>query len=79
MLDSSTDDRISEFKGQQYVDIREYYTDKETNELKPGKKGISLNKEQFELLAGAIHDIRDALPTSTSDKKTKLSSTASSS
>jgi len=30
---------ISEFKGKFYVDIREYYEDKNSGESKPGKKG----------------------------------------
>ncbi|KAL7412110.1 transcriptional Coactivator p15-domain-containing protein [Mrakia frigida] len=45
---------ISEYKGKTLVDIREYYTDKSTQEEKPGKKGISLNPEQFKLFAEAI-------------------------
>jgi hypothetical protein len=27
------------FKGKRLIDIREYYEDKETGEMKPGKKG----------------------------------------
>lgn len=36
---------LSNFKGVLYVDIREFYEDKESGELKPGKKGMktSLN------------------------------------
>jgi len=29
-------------KGKEYISIRLYYTDKDTNELKPTKKGITL-------------------------------------
>ena len=36
----------SEFKGQRYINIREYYVDKASGEEKPGKKGIALNAEQ---------------------------------
>lgn len=38
--------QVRQFKGQTYIDIREYYSDKKTMELMPGKKGISLNCEQ---------------------------------
>ncbi|OAF69750.1 putative RNA polymerase II transcriptional coactivator [Intoshia linei] len=37
---------VSEFKGKQFVNIREYY--EQDGELKPGRKGISLTKEQWE-------------------------------
>ena len=42
--------KVREFKGQTYIDIREYYVDKETMETKPGKKGISLNCQQYQKL-----------------------------
>ena len=40
--------QVREFKGKTYVDIREYYTDKNMD-MMPGKKGISLNVEQVTL------------------------------
>ena len=42
--------KVGEFKGQTYIDIREYYVDKETKEAKPGKKGISLDCQQYQKL-----------------------------
>ena len=42
--------KVREFKGQTYIDIREYYVDKDTMETKPGKKGISLNCQQYQKL-----------------------------
>jgi len=39
---------ISEFRGKKLVDVREWYGD--DDDLKPGKKGISLSKDQFEKL-----------------------------
>jgi len=42
------------------VDIREFYTDQE-GELKPGKKGISLNKDQWEKLKSLIPKIDSRL------------------
>ncbi|KAJ7188202.1 transcriptional Coactivator p15-domain-containing protein [Mycena filopes] len=41
---------VRSFKGSTLIDIREFYTDKETGELKPGKKGISLSVEQWQEL-----------------------------
>jgi hypothetical protein len=48
---------ISNYKGGLYVDIREWY-DSGANEWKPGRKGISLSKEQWSkvfLNASAVH------------------------
>ena len=42
--------KVRSFKGQTYVDIREYYVDKDTMDTKPGKKGISLNVQQYQKL-----------------------------
>ena len=39
---------VTEFRGKVYVGIREYY--EKDGELKPGKKGIALNLEQWNLL-----------------------------
>lgn len=38
---------VSEYNGVKYLDIRKYYKD-EAGELKPTKKGIALNKTQFQ-------------------------------
>ncbi|KAL1748744.1 transcriptional Coactivator p15-domain-containing protein [Schizophyllum fasciatum] len=48
---------ISEFKGQRFVDIREYYIDKASGEGRPGKKGIALNAEQWNALKQSINTI----------------------
>ncbi|KAI1840628.1 hypothetical protein JX265_004517 [Neoarthrinium moseri] len=45
---------VSEFNKKPYVNIREYYDDKSSGELKPGKKGISLPLEQYNALLKAI-------------------------
>ena len=42
--------KVTEFKGETRIDIRAYYVDKNTMETKPGKKGISLNCEQYQKL-----------------------------
>jgi len=39
---------VDEYKGNVLVNIREYYEDKASGELKPGAKGIALSTEQFE-------------------------------
>ncbi|TBU26457.1 transcriptional Coactivator p15-domain-containing protein [Dichomitus squalens] len=39
---------VRQFKGVSFLDIREFYGD--DNDLKPGKKGISLSQEQWETL-----------------------------
>jgi Transcriptional Coactivator p15 (PC4) len=38
---------VGSFKGMVLVNIREYYTDKNTGEEKPGSKGIALTVEQW--------------------------------
>ncbi|CAH8450841.1 uncharacterized protein DC041_0006444 [Schistosoma bovis] len=50
---------VREFRGRAFVDIREYYEDKSSGELKPGKKGISLNLEQWEYLKSSIGELDD--------------------
>lgn len=49
---------VSEFKGQLYVNIREYYMDKATGEEKPGAKGIALNAEHWKALKSVVRQIR---------------------
>lgn len=48
---------VREFKGKALIDIREYYNDKGSGELKPGKKGISLSPEQYRQLKTLLDDI----------------------
>jgi hypothetical protein len=45
---------ISEYKGSQYLNLRVWYTDKNTNELKPTQKGITVKPELYEELKAAI-------------------------
>merc|ERR1739846_106442 len=54
--------KVREFKGKTYIDIREYYVDKSTMETKPGKKGISMNVEQYCKLKDILSEIDDKLP-----------------
>lgn len=41
---------VDNFKGKMLVNIREYYEDKKSGEMKPGKKGIALTEDQWEAL-----------------------------
>ncbi|RUS88207.1 hypothetical protein EGW08_004039 [Elysia chlorotica] len=50
---------VSEFRGKTFVGIREFY-EKDGKKL-PGKKGISLTKDQWERLKDNISDIDDCL------------------
>ena len=53
--------KVREWKGKMYVDIREFYVDKSSMETKPGKKGISLNVEQYQKLKEIISEIDSKL------------------
>jgi hypothetical protein len=50
---------ISKFKGKLYVGIREYYED--GAKMKPGKKGISLQIEEWEALKECMKDIDEII------------------
>eukprot|EP00953_Heterococcus_sp_UTEX-ZZ885_P009996 5853-Heterococcus_DN1.PRE.6 len=52
---------VKAYKGKPLIDIREFYNDKSTGELKPGKKGISLTSEQYIQLKSSLSEIDDAL------------------
>ncbi|KAH8671004.1 transcriptional Coactivator p15-domain-containing protein [Xylariales sp. PMI_506] len=51
---------ISKFKGQVFINIREYWSDN-NGDLKPGKKGISLSIDQYNAFLQAIPAINDEL------------------
>ncbi|XP_019957900.1 SUB1 regulator of transcription b [Paralichthys olivaceus] len=51
---------VRDFKGKVLIDIREYWMNPD-GEMKPGKKGISLNPEQWNQLKDQISEIDDAI------------------
>ncbi|XP_002165392.1 RNA polymerase II transcriptional coactivator isoform X1 [Hydra vulgaris] len=52
---------VDEFRGKKLISIREYYTDKNSGEEKPGKKGISLTLEQWQELVKVVEAVNEAL------------------
>ncbi|XP_074526675.1 SUB1 regulator of transcription b [Halichoeres trimaculatus] len=50
---------VRDFKGKVLIDIREYWMN--DGEMRPGKKGISLNPEQWNQLKDQISEIDDAI------------------
>ena len=51
---------VRDFRGKALIDIREFYT-KDSGELAPGRKGISLTVEQYEKFKSYIVDIDKAI------------------
>lgn len=51
---------LDEYSGHRYFEIREYYLKKGDDEWKPTRKGVTLNKDTYEILKGviALHDER---------------------
>jgi hypothetical protein len=58
-LDSKKRVTVRKFKGQVYVDIREFY--EKDGERKPGSKGICLKPELWEKLKKRMKDVDDAI------------------
>ena len=50
---------VSEFHGRMLVHIREYYM--AGDQMRPGKKGIALSVQDFELLASLIDEIKSQI------------------
>ncbi|XP_064474554.1 activated RNA polymerase II transcriptional coactivator p15-like [Ornithodoros turicata] len=51
---------VRQFKGKVMVDIREFYEDNNAD-LKPGRKGICLQLDQWNALKGRIEEIDEAI------------------
>lgn len=52
---------VRKFRSSILIDIREYYEDKASGEERPGKKGISLTKEQYEKFKELMPEIDAAV------------------
>lgn len=52
--------QISKFKGKVRIDLREYYND-DNGEWKPTKKGVSLDKAQWEKIQSLMSLINEAI------------------
>ncbi|VDN20429.1 unnamed protein product [Cylicostephanus goldi] len=52
---------VRNFRGKSLIDVREYYMDKGSGELRPGKKGISLTREQYENFKSIMSEIDSKL------------------
>ena len=59
----------SVFKGTTYLNIREYYLD--GDKYKPGKKGISLKKEEFDLIVKHLREIKQWFGEESSEEEEK--------
>ncbi len=46
--------KLNEYKGRHLLDIRRYYYDKDSRELKPTQKGINLNQEAFAIVKNIL-------------------------
>ena len=51
--------KIAKWKENHYVDLREYYSDSQTQELKPTKKGIRFSYELMEEIEEAIGKVKE--------------------
>lgn len=52
---------IDEFKGRKLINIRVWYTHPETKVMLPGKQGLTLSVEKFDVLRTAITQLGEKL------------------
>ncbi len=52
---------LTEFKGYELIDVRAYYRDNQTGELKPTRKGITLSVDLYDKLKDAILKLEKAI------------------
>jgi len=45
---------VSEYKGQKYLNLRVWYTDKASGEYKPTQKGVAIRPDMYEAVKEAI-------------------------
>jgi len=53
--------KLTEFKGRQYVDVRAYYREKEGDEFKRSRKGITVSPQQLDPLVEALAEAKRVL------------------
>lgn len=70
-LDKKKQVSVRQFNGVSLVDIREFYIEKDTQERKPGKKGIVLTEETWLKLLEAQQEVSAALSKLKGDKRQK--------
>lgn len=51
--------KIAKWKDKSFIDIREYYTEKESNDVKPSKKGIRFSYDLLEEVQEALNNVKD--------------------
>lgn len=71
-LDSRKQVTVRKYNGMSLVDIREFYVDKASGEKKPGKKGISLTQDVWNLLLSKKDQIQQALDEINGTKSTPV-------
>lgn len=52
---------VQMYAGKPLISIREYYTDKASGDMKPGKKGIALTKEQWQVVKQLVAQVDEAI------------------
>jgi len=60
---------IGEFKGHKFIDCRVYFTENISGEMKPSKKGITLNADVIDEVLELLNDAREKLFEGLSGKK----------
>lgn len=71
-LDKKKSVTVRKFNGINLVDIREFYTDKDSGEKKPGKKGIALSEDAWKQLLELLEEVNGALDALNGGKKRKV-------
>jgi len=52
---------FSEYEGSRLLDVRKYYKDKQSGELKPTRKGVALTRVQYEVLHNVFSKEEDEI------------------
>ncbi len=52
---------VSEYQGKKYLNVRVWYTDKNSGEYKPTQKGVAIRPDQYEEFIAAIQSAKTEL------------------